>query len=60
MAEYHRVVGRLVVGYQVMGRQLTGHQVASCGDWGIGLGSGADTRSRYHTRDCQRPETFDP
>lgn len=54
MANY-QVVGPLVVGCQV-----TGHQVASCGGWGTGLGSGADTRSRCHTRDCQRPETFNP
>lgn len=40
--------------------QVAGHQVASCGSWGAGLGSDADTRSRYHTPDCRSPETFNP
>lgn len=49
-----------VVEYQVAGYQTAGNQVASYGGWGTGLGSGADTRSRYHSPDCQRPETFNP
>lgn len=55
-----QVVGYEVGGPQVVGWQVAGCQVASCGSWQAGLGSGADTRSQYHSPDCQRPETFNP
>lgn len=56
----YQVGGHQVVEYRVVEYQTAGNPVASCGGWGTGLGSGADTRSRYHSPDCQRPETFNP
>lgn len=55
-----QVAGHQAAGHQAAGHQAAGHQVASCGGWRAGLGSGADTRSRCHTPDCQSPETVNP
>lgn len=59
MAE-HQEAGHQEAGHQEAGYREARYQVASCGGWGAGLGSGVDTRSQYHSPDCQSPETFDP